>query len=109
MTDLADQMFPPAPKKWATEFDDFNYWRDQTWIPVTSQRCLGHVCYKSSQSLTQIQPTIKYRTYRYSYWEEESLAKSLGAIGRVGRSGHHVGGGMSVEERRASPSGEKGS
>ncbi|KAG8973033.1 hypothetical protein FRC05_009148, partial [Tulasnella sp. 425] len=28
MTDLVDQMFPPVHKKWATEFTDFNYWRD---------------------------------------------------------------------------------
>ncbi|KAG8973032.1 hypothetical protein FRC05_009147, partial [Tulasnella sp. 425] len=28
MTDLVDQIFPPVHKKWATEFTDFNYWRD---------------------------------------------------------------------------------
>ncbi|KAG9017378.1 hypothetical protein FRB93_007492 [Tulasnella sp. JGI-2019a] len=28
MTDLVDQMFPPIHRKWATEYTDFNYWRD---------------------------------------------------------------------------------
>ena len=28
MTDLVDQFFPPVHRKWATEFTDFNYWRD---------------------------------------------------------------------------------
>ncbi|KAG8950925.1 hypothetical protein FRC04_006989 [Tulasnella sp. 424] len=29
MTDLMDQMFPSVHKKWATEFEDFNYWQDR--------------------------------------------------------------------------------
>ncbi|KAG8852003.1 hypothetical protein FRB96_009019 [Tulasnella sp. 330] len=28
MTDLVDQIFPPIHRKWATEYTDFNYWRD---------------------------------------------------------------------------------
>jgi phosphatidate phosphatase LPIN len=27
MTDLVDQMFPPAQRKWQAEFTDFNYWK----------------------------------------------------------------------------------